>query len=91
MPLKTFQGLFRALLPLLLLLAVAGGALVYFPAIAMWLGTPVQSVVILLGTLARWILLFASAFMTWLSAPVPRWAFFLAIFLLLGKVRRRHY
>ena len=91
MPSKTSQGFFRALLPLLLLLAVAGGVLVYFPAAVMWLGTPVQSVVIWLDALVQWILLDASASMTWLGEPVPYWAFFLVIILLLCKDgNRRH-
>ena len=53
MLLKTHQGFLRVLLPLLLLLAVSGSILVCFPATTMWLGTPVQ-----------WILLFAFASMT---------------------------
>ena len=85
MPSKTSQGLFRQLLPLLLLLAVAGGVLVYFPAAAMWLGTPVLSVAIWLDALVQWILLDASASMAWSGEPVPYWAFLLAIVLLLCK------
>ena len=91
MPSKTSQGLFRTLLPLLLLLAVAGGVLVYFPAAAMWLGTPAQSVAIWLDALVQWILLYASASMAWSGAPVPYWAFLLAIVLLLWRDgNRRH-
>ena len=52
----------QRLLPLLLVLIVAGGVLVYAPASTILLGT---------------------------SAPC--WAFFLAIVLLLGNGRSRHY